>query len=407
MTATLTSPPPVAPAPVCIDTNPVASAASTRPIRMLLLLTSTAGGVGQHAYLLAKSLSRQRFDLTVAFGPGYPLDAAFEKLDGCRIVRLRTRRSLSPVSNMAALAQVVRLMRRRRFDVVLTGQSIAGAVGRVAGFVCGVPVRIHGIHAYASHDEQPALKRWIYRRLEHWLDPLTTHYIAVSHATRDFGIRHRLFAPERASVIYNGIPEPIAPATEDRADVRRELGLKPDAPLVATVGRFERQKGLNYFIDAAAKVLARVPEAQFLLIGDGPLLDELRAQAARLGVADAIRFAGWRDDVQRVLAACDVFALASLWEALPLTIAEAMAAARPVVATDVGGVREIVRDGVTGRVVPPRDVSALADAIAALLRDEALRRRFGDAGRASYLQTFTLPRMVEQYERLLTEQVNW
>ncbi len=378
--------------------------ASQRPLRVLMLLTSTAGGVGQHSYMLAQHLSRERFDLTVAFGPGYPLDEAFDTLRGCHIVHLSTRRSISPIANLRAMWQVFRLMRQGEFDIVFTAQSIAGFVGRVVAVLAGIPVRLHCIHVYACHDDQPAWKRWIYRMIERRLDGLTTRYVAVSEATKRFGVERGLFAEHRVHVIPNGVPEPVD-ASDSRDAIRAELGIKPDALLCMTASRFEPQKGLDLLIEAMSLVAAWLPDAQLVLVGEGPLRTSLEQRVQKLGLQSRILFAGWRSDIQRILPAADLFVLSSLWEAMPLTIVEAMAAGRAVVATDVGGVREMVIDGQTGSVVPPRNVQALADAMLRLLRDPATRQQFGKAARERYLKHFTLPRMVQRFDQVLWESV--
>lgn len=379
------------------------TAAAPPKLRVLMLLTSTAGGVGQHTYLLAKHLSREQFELTVAFGRGYPLDEPFALLPACEVVHLSAKRSISPLSNLRTLWQVCRLISRDRFDVVLTAQSVGGLLGRIAGALAGVPV-LHCIHVYACRDDLPRWKRFIFRQIERRLDPLTTRYVAVSNATKKFGVDRALFAPQRVSVIYNGVPKPPA-VTAPPELLRQELGLRPDALVAATAARFEPQKGLHFLLDAAAEVVARVPSAQFLIIGDGPLRVQLQDQAQRLGLGQNVVFAGWRHDVQRILAAVDLLVLPSLWEALPLTILEAMAAGCAVVATDVGGVTELIEDQVTGRVVPPRDPVALADAVAELMTDPSRRLELGRAGRDRYQRMFTLPLMVRQYESLLFEVV--
>lgn len=377
------------------------ASAAPRKVRVLMLITSTAGGVGQHAYMLARHLSPERFEVSVAFGPGYPLDASFAALPGCEVIHLSAKRTLSPLSNVRTLWQACRLVSRDRFDVVTTGQSIGGLLGRVAGALAGVPV-LHVIHVYACRDDLPRWKRFIFRQIERGLDPITARYVAVSEATKQFGVDRGLFAPHRAAVIPNGVPQP--PAAIDPPDVvRRELGLAPDALVVATPARFEPQKGLHFLLEAAARVTARVPAARFLIVGDGPLRSQLEEQAQRLGLTEKVVFAGWRNDVQRVLSAADLMALPSLWEAMPLTILEAMAVGCAVVATDVGGVKEVVEDQRSGRVVPPGDPAALADAMTELLIDRSTRSQLAQAGRERYERAFTLPHMVRQYEALLTE----
>jgi len=172
-----------------------------------------------------------------------------------------------------------------------------------------------------------------------------------------------------------------------------------------TAGRLETQKGLMYLLDAAALVRRELPTAHVLIVGDGPLGPRLRAQAERLGLTEVVRFAGWRDDVPRLTHAADVFCLASLWESFGLVLAEAMSMSKPVVATDVDGIPEVVSHGRTGLLVPPRDPPALAAALLAVLRDTALAARLGQAGRERVAAHFRLAPNMERLARELARHV--
>lgn len=381
----------------------VAEAPADGRVRILLVLTSTAGGAGLHTYYLAKGLPSDRFDVTVAFGPGYPFDEKFDALP-VRVVRLSASRSLAPLANLRAMVQLYRLMRQHRFHVVCMGQSIGGLIGRLAAVAAGVPRRVFVIHAFASRPDQPWLVRQIYRTIERVVDPLTTQYIAVSHATRQAGIEQGFFSGDRCITIPNGVPDP-AGVDVDVQQVRAEVGIAPSAPLVLAAARFETQKGLRYLLDAFARVVNVLPEAKLLLVGEGPLRDELAAQAKALGLERSVIFTGWRNDVPRLLGAADVLALSSLWEAAPLGILEAMAMRRPVIATPVGGVAEFVQHEKTGLLAPPRDVGALAAALLRLLQDKTLREQFGSAGRQRFEASFTLNQMMQQYTEFLEKHV--
>ncbi len=372
-------------------------------IKTLLLVTSTAGGAGLHTYYLARHLPRATFDLTVAFGPGYPLDAKFADLD-VPVVHLALARSLAPVANLRAAWQLWRLMRRERFDLVCAACSIAGALGRLAAWATGVPRRVFILHAYASQPNQSRLARTIYRGVERALDRLTTHYYAVSDATRRFGVEHGLFAADKVTVIPNGIPVP-PPPTEERAAIRSALGIPVGAPLIVTAGRLEAQKGLPHLLDAFALVRRELPAARLLIVGDGPERSALVAQADRLGVRDVLHLPGWRSDVPRLIHAGDVFCLASLWESFGLVLVEAMAMCRPVVASRVDGIPEVVVDGETGLLVPPAQPRPLAEALAKVLRDPTLAERLGRAGRLRAAAQFALEPLIARFSRELADHV--
>lgn len=380
--------------------TPLKSSGNER-IRLLLLLTSTAGGAGLQNYFLARGLSRQVFDLQVAYGPGYPLDVKYQDL-GIPVHLLSLSRNLAPAINIRGFFQIWRLLRRERFDVVCTSCSIAGMLGRFAAAIARVPTRVHVLHVYACRPYQNPLKRAFYWGIERALDPLTTRYVAVSGATKQYGVDRHIMSPEKVSVIFNAIESQSA-SVRPAADVRRELGLRPDSQVVGTIGRYEQQKGLEFLLRAAALVVRDHPETEFLVVGDGPLRGELSQLARSLGIADSVHFTGWREDVPDMLGVMKIFCLASLWETFGLVLAEAMQAALPVVATRVDAIPEVVSEGETGLLVPPRDPERLAAKIIELLDNPQLASELGAAGRRRALSMCSLDGMVRQYEELFLE----
>lgn len=374
---------------------------SGAPPRVLLIVTTTAGGAGEQAFQLARAIDRSAVDLTVAYGTGYPLDEDFARL-GQPVVHLAMTRSLSPIANLRALFQIRSLLQRESFDVVATSCSMAGFCGRVAARLAGVGTTVHIIQVYASRPHQLKLRRLFFRQIERWLDKLTTRYVAVSRAVKSYGVDTGLMPDSKVDVIYNAAE--LADVDEHaRSKVRGEIGVPPDAPVIGTLGRYERQKGLQYFLQAAARVRETFPDAHFLVVGEGPLEARLRAQAEQLGIADAVVFTGWRRDVPEVLRAIDVFCLASLWETFGIALAEAMLARLPIVATRVDGIPEVVADGETGLLVPSGDAEALAAGLSTLLADPERARAMGEAGRERSLELFSVETMVRDYERLFRE----
>jgi glycosyltransferase involved in cell wall biosynthesis len=211
-------------------------------------------------------------------------------------------------------------------------------------------------------------------------------------------MRARGVPDRKIRVVGNGVDVDRLPApTHPR--LRGELVGSADRAVVLTIARLDAQKGLEYLLTAAADV----PNAVFVLVGEGREQPALEAKARMLGVADRVRFLGHRDDVPDLLAACDLFVLPSLYEGLPLSVLEAMASARPVVATAIAGTSEAVVHGETGLLVPPADPTGLAGAIRALLVDGALARRMGEAGRARVCREFSLRRMIDRVTEVYDE----
>jgi glycosyltransferase involved in cell wall biosynthesis len=369
--------------------------------KVLLLITSTAGGAGEQAYQLARDISHEEFDLTVAFGPGYPLDDDFAKLP-LRVEHLSMSRHVAPLANFRAFFQVRRLIREERYDIVCTSCSIAGFVGRAAAALGGVPARVHIIQVYASRRMQASSKRAVFRWIERSLDPLTSRYVAVTGAVKQYGVDTGLMVPEKVDVVFNAAElRPAEPGARKR--IREEFDIPDDAQVVGTLGRYEEQKGLEHLLRAAAIVLAERPRTCFVIVGDGPLRGELEAQARELGIEHAVRFTGWRRDIPELLSAMDVFCLASLWETFGIVLAEAMLASLPVVASRVDGIPEVVAHGETGFLVPPKDHLGMAERLLEVLRDQERAAELGRAGYERASTRFSVRNMVDGYERLFRE----
>ncbi len=303
---------------------------------------------------------------------------------------------------------LLRYLKRGRIDLVQTllfHSDVAGrAISRLARTREGQrrrPAIVSSVRASNVRN-----RRWQFA-LARLTAPLADAFTAVSERSLDFAARHEGVDKARATVIPNGIDLAHWRDLPERAEARRRLGLDPDAFVVGTVGRLHEQKGHRYLLAAAKRVLAERPDTVFVIAGYGPLRDHLERMAKELGVAQQVQFLGFRRDVPTILAATDVFALPSLWEGMSNAILEAMAAARPVIATEVDGNVEQVVDGETGLLVPAADVEALAEALLRLAADPAAARAMGAAGRRRVETTFTIDRMTDAYldiyARLLEE----
>jgi glycosyltransferase involved in cell wall biosynthesis len=295
------------------------------------------------------------------------------------------------------LGDLVALARRRRASILHVHGYAAADFGRVAARLAGAKLVLH------EHFADPSMPG--YQGLaDRLLAPLTDRAIAVSGSTREFLVKERSVPTDRVRLIWNGAPlAEFAPAGRERAlAVRRELGLPEDAPVIGSIGRLNAQKGHRSLLEAAALLRARRPDLWTLIVGDGDLMEELRGQAARLGLGDRIVFAGHRTDVPDLLAALDVFCIASLYEGTPLTLFEAMAAGRSIVSTAVDGCREVLEDGANGLLVPPGDAEALAGALDRVLADAALREALGRQALEDS-RRYDVQACVEQMETLYDE----
>jgi glycosyltransferase involved in cell wall biosynthesis len=299
------------------------------------------------------------------------------------------------------LGDLVRVAREKSAAILHVHGYAAADFGRIAARRVGAGLVLH------EHFADPRMP--VYQGLaDRLLSRLTDRAIAVSGSTRDFLVRERHVPASRVRLIWNGAPlaefAPVAP--EVALATRRELGLRAGAPVVGSIGRLSEQKGHRYLLDAAARVRARRSDARFLIVGDGDQMEPLRRQSEALGIASAVVFAGHRTDVRALLGALDVFCISSTYEGTPLALFEAMAAGKAIVSTAVDGCREVLEDGVTGLLVPPRDPDALSVALLRCLDGAELRaslaRRAREAS-ARYDIDACVAQMQDLYDEILAE----
>jgi glycosyltransferase involved in cell wall biosynthesis len=290
------------------------------------------------------------------------------------------------------------LRRLRSVDVLHTHQFGSNCWGTVLGTLARVPVIV-------AHEQTWSYRGGAIRKLldGYVIGRLADRFVAVSELDRDRMVQMEKVPAHKVPVIRNA----IVPRPPTGRDVRAELGIAAGTPVLVVLARLHPQKALRVMIDALARVCAVRPDATLLIAG-GPLegnpeADRLREQAERLGLGGAVRLLGRRDDVPDVLAAADIGVMSSRYEGTPLAVLDYMEAGLPVVATDVGGVAELVQHDRTGVLVPPGDPAALADALLGLLGDPAERRRLGEAGRARRREEFDYDRTLQRFADLYLE----
>jgi glycosyltransferase involved in cell wall biosynthesis len=314
------------------------------------------------------------------------------------------RRELSWRDDVTAFWKLVQLMRSFRPRIVHTHTAKAGVVGRCAAIVTGVPLRVHTFHGHAFDGYFSRTRTLVFLWIERLLARFTHRVVAISELQRhDLCDVYRVVPWRRCTVIPLGFDlRPFALAERRRGELRRELGIPEDRPLIGIVGRLVPIKNHEMFFDVARRVLdAR--DAGFLVVGDGELRADLERMASARGLADRTVFLGWRRDLDVIYADLDVVVLTSINEGTPVAVIEAMASARPVVATRVGGVADVVEDERTGLLVMSRDAKACAGAVLRLLADPGLSGRLGREGRERALARYGSERLVADVRRLYLE----
>jgi glycosyltransferase involved in cell wall biosynthesis len=389
-------------APPVIDPSLLPPQPQAAKAKVLHVITRFSDGSGGNTLVTLLGTDPTRFERWLAASAGGPLWERAER-DGVTTVQLRRLREvISPLDDFIVLWQLVRLIRRERFSIVHTHSSKAGFLGRLAAWLCRTPVVVHTIHGFSWHDFMGRSRRRFYIALERLVGRMTDLFIAVAPDVAREAVALRVAAPGHVIVIPSAIELDSIPEEAD-SYLRDELGLPAEVPVVGTVGRFDFQKAPLDWVRMAATVAASYPETRFVMVGEGPLLEAARREARRLDTE--IFFTGFRRDAARLAAGFDVFVLSSLYEGLGRALSEALASGRPVVASAVNGVTDIVRPGATGLLAPPGDHEALARNVIWMLEHPHEAGRMGDAGRAHARALFAPAVMsgaiVQAYERLL------
>lgn len=372
-------------------------------IRVLHIITRLElGGAQRNTLFTVANLDRASFAPALAWGPGDRLDNEADVLTDVDLFPVPSLvRPLSPGRDVAALLGLRKAIRSFRPDVVHTHSSKAGILGRFAAGLENVPVVVHTIHGWGFTPLQSPVRRSIYVLAERMAARWTTHFVAVSHANRRQGIERNIVAPEHSSVIRSGIDLSLFENLPLKSEARRELGLPPEHPVVTQVSNFKPQKAPLDCVRAAALIAQRIPQAHFVMAGDGPLRDDVRALGKKLGLGDRLLLPGWQRNIPLLYAATDVAVLSSRHEGLPRAVVEALASGVPVVATEVDGTPEVLSNGENGYLVPPGDVELLADRVCLVLADEECRTRMSAAASRG-LEEFDINTMVRQQEELYT-----
>ncbi len=360
------------------------------------------GGPARHTILLADRLAAYGWTTRLVTGQIDPHEGDLGDLAAAHGITLdrvaSLRNGASPLSDLASCLWLYRFFRRERPAIVHLHLLKARLLGGVAARLAGVPLVVETFHGtlFVGY-YRPAISRllvWVERGLAGLMDAV----VAVSDAVAADLQHRRIAPPEKIRVIPLGLElDRFLEATGDGA-VRGSLGLPADVPLVGTVGRLVPIKGLRYFVEAAAAIAGRIPGAQFVIVGDGPERAALLKQVERAGLIGQVHFLGWRKDVERIYSDLDVVMLTSLNEGTPVSLIEAMAAGRAVIATRVGGVPDVVQDGVTGVLVPPRDPQALAAATLRLLGDTDARTRLGEDARRAVVARYPAERLAQDMD---------
>ena len=377
------------------------------------------GGSAENTFITVRDLDKARYDVVLVKGaspPGNSGDLEIEAVQAnvntvrrhhVRLICLRHLvRDLQPFSDLATFFSLLRIFRREKPHIVHTHTSKAGILGRWAAWFCRVPIIVHTPHGHVFWGYFKSWQTRLFILLERWTAKVTTAIVTLTPQEKEDHIRFRIGPEEKITVIHSGVDLQTFQADRYQpSETKVLLGIPPEMTVVGTVGRLTPVKGQEVLIRAASELIRRGEKIFLVLLGDGELRRDLEELSLRLDIAEFVRFLGWQPDVARVMAAFDIFCLPSRNEGMGKVLVEAMAMGKPIIASSVGGIPDIVRSGENGILVPVGDAAAWAEAIIRLCRDSEKRRRMGDAG-MQMAPRYNSEEMIKRIDRMYGKLLN-
>ncbi|MCK5427293.1 MAG: glycosyltransferase family 4 protein, partial [Thermodesulfovibrionia bacterium] len=366
------------------------------------------GGPPDIIRLICDSLDLNIFDVRLITGislyPSLETRNFLERFSNRVITIPQLKRDINPLSDIVALLRLYRLFRKEDFDIVHTHTAKAGALGRLAARFAGVPKIVHTSHGHNFYGYFGPVRSKLVVMVERFISYFTDKINALTELEKQDLAFYKVAQPAKIVVINSGLElERYRKININAGEKRSELRVGQDTILVGMISRLETVKGPEYFIEAARLITEKFPEVRFIVAGDGSLRSKLEFHCKKLHISDKLIFIGWREDIPEILSVLDILVVPSLNEAVGRILIEAGACGKPVVATRVGGIPEVVKDNQTGILVPPGDAHGLARAVISLLEDEKKRQRMGETAKNWVDDKFSASRMVKGFSDLYVE----
>jgi len=376
---------------------------------MRIITRLNIGGPTRHAALLNEGLKKEGIRTLFVSGSVGKEEGDMSYLFKENQKSFRTlpelRREINPFLDIVCLWKLFQIMRRERPDIVHTHMAKAGALGRLAAVLARVPVRVHTFHGHVFEGYFRSLATRCFLAVERFLAKRSTCLVAVSdHVRKEICERYRIDSGKKVRVIPLGLDlEPFLALNGRQGSLRRELGLSSEARLIGIVGRLVPIKDHAFFLKVAETLSQEGKNIHFVIIGRGEEEPRLKRLVSERGLSSFVTFLGWRKDLAAIYSDLDIVVLTSKNEGTPVSLIEAMASGKAVVATRVGGVPDVVQEGTTGYMVPVGDLRRFVEKMELLLEDDTLRKSLGAAGREWVGERFSGKRLLRDTKKLYEE----
>lgn len=364
------------------------------PLKILHVIPKlTIGGVENQLLMVLKNYNKNiYFPIVCCLSDKGDLGVEIESCG----VKLFCLNKLKHTFDWTIIRDIYKLIKQNSIKVIRTHQYHANLYGRIAGLLAKVPCIVASVHNVYTIDKK------IHRRIiNHFLARYTDRIVAVSKAVMHDILIYDRISQNKLCVIYNGIE--MRSFLNMHGNIRDELGIPKNTPLIGTVGRLTPQKGHKFLLEAIKKLKFKFPEIKLLIVGDGPLKNDLKKYSQTLNIDDKVIFLGLRRDIPNFLSSIDIFVLPSLWEGLSNALIEAMASGKPVIVTDIPPIKEIINSEELGVLIPPENSDAIADALELLLHDKTRSETSGNAAKEKAFSSFTIEKTIEQYTSLFED----
>jgi glycosyltransferase involved in cell wall biosynthesis len=371
-------------------------------IRVLHIITRfLKGGTEKNVLYSMEALDKNRYSLELIVGKNSDLS---QVPSGMKVNKVNAIvRSSNPLTNLKAMLGIYGILKKNKYHVAHTHQANAGMAGRLAAMLAGVPIIIHGLHGSTFYPTQNPLTRRFYILLERIAVKFTTCFTCVGYDLRDRYLKVGVGKKEDYHIIRSGIElEKFYDAGDmssgEIGRIRKELGAKTEETIIGVVAALEPRKGHIYMIEVAKRLKDK--NVKIVFVGDGWYRGELEKKILEDGLEDIIKFLGHRDDVEKIMGACDILVLTSLWEGLPQVLVQGAAVGKPLVSFAVEGANEVIKDGVNGFIVPIKDVDTLTEKLRYLIENPDKAREIGKKGREVIGDEWEIPKMQEKVRKL-------
>ncbi|MDP2912344.1 MAG: glycosyltransferase family 4 protein, partial [Candidatus Omnitrophota bacterium] len=360
------------------------------------------GGAQLSTLSLVSNLPKDKYAISVITSSRGILKADFEKLKNIRTYFSPFLiRPINPIVDILAFIHIYSIYRCNGFKIIHTHSSKAGLLGRWAAFFARAPVILHTAHGWPFNDYQPLLVKRFYIFLERIIALFTTKIICVSKKDIETGLKYKIAPLEKFILIRYGISLPeFKKSSSQKEHKKKELGINNNDPVVGMISCLKPQKAPLDYVKACIDIYDKMPGVNFLLVGDGVLRKRCKEELAKSGLNGRFIFTGWRRDVADILDIIDVVVLTSKWEGMPIAIIEALSKGKPVVVTDTGGVRELIKYGITGYVTKPGECKETAEMVLRVLKDRVLYNKMSYEARLSIDESFDIAVMVDKIDSL-------